>query len=295
MLSHTSLIESRVDYLTATCLIDKLATGEEIEKGIALSVSLLHDEENKGNDRKQFMFKNFIGFTSGQATVARSNRGMLFRLSGECARDRWKEVYDISTNVSRVDVAATIKLNGAWSDLSRVHLDEVRRWARVSSPRLQVRRVDGGKDGSSLLIGNRTSNAYGRIYDKEAESKSEDYEACWRYEVEYKKDLANAACEHMSASVKPDLVASSVALEWFRQHGCGLGEILPVESLPCSSSEASDDNRRLRWLRSGVRRSIEGLTARGKLVDVLNALGLYSEVLASVGYFDRVQPEEEKP
>lgn len=285
MTSQATLVESRVDYLTASVMLDKLASGEEVERSRTIAAKLLMQQESAGNDVRRWASHSFKGFQVGQLCYGESGTGMLFRVSGDAARDNWESIYDVSTNVARLDVAATVKLNGAWSDMSRVHLDEARQYQREHSPKLKVTRIDGGKHGCTLNIGSRSSDAFGRIYDKEAESKNEAWQDCWRYEVEFKRSMAEQAAALLSDASIEQVDPAALAFSWLARRIKVPEGLL---NLPCNITarplQPSDSARTLRWVRTGVKPSVRRLIERGMLRDVLAALGIHSDMLASAGY-----------
>ena len=288
------LVESRVDYITATCLLDKLMDGSELVMADALADDLLTEQERRGNDVRRFHLMGFDGLASGQVSVGKSELGFLFRISGETAGARWQDVYDLSTNVSRLDVAATYELKGAWLDLSRVHHAEALDYQKRTAPRMKVTRIDGGKDGCSLLIGSRVSDEYGRCYDKELESKDEAYQNCWRYEVEFKRDAANLAASELAARSSDPLAPAVMASRWFARRRISPPQLSEGCCFTRSSQQPSDDLRRLRWFRAGCRGPAQKLIASGKGKELLIALGLNSDVLSGLGYIRRPTTEGEQ-
>lgn len=280
----SELIESRVDWISASVMLKDCSSDAELIAAGKLAASLLTAEEQRGNRLQRFSLHGFNGLRAGSAAVGKSASGMIFRLSGDVAAEQWKNVYELSTNVSRLDCAATLRHTGAWIDRSRVHLDEARSYAKKSAPKMRVTRIDGGAHGTTLNIGSRVSDAYGRIYDKEAESQSDHYRDCWRYEVEFKRDKANLACSALSGSSLDSLAPASVSLSWFEARGIVPGQSLTGVALPRSFQAPGELDNSLLWFRTGVRGSVARVIAGGRLKEALDSLGLYAEVLASAGY-----------
>jgi len=268
------LVESRVDWITGTMMLHKATTPDPIECSLQLADELITNERRKGNQLRRWSFSGFDGLTSGQVSVGQSGQGMIYRLSGDAARDNWQKVHAVATNISRLDVAATYELQKEWRDMSYVHWLEAMDYQRKHNPRMRVTRIDGGKFGRTLTIGSRSSDAYGRIYDKHAESKREEYRDCWRYEVEFKRSQAVQAAQLLADSPGRPAQAAEVASGWFRTRGCSHIEVPTDQTLPCSSQQPSEDARRLRWLRMGVRGSVQRLIETGHKDEVLQALGI---------------------
>lgn len=273
-MNNTELVESRVDYLTATCLNDSLHEGQDFDRALQLGYDLVETEHRRGNDKHPWQSQSFQGVRSGQVCVGRSERGLLFRLSGQLAADHWRDVYRDATNVSRVDCAATVRLTGNWRDLSRVHHDEALQYQKEHSPKLRVTRVDGGKHGCTLNVGSRSSNAYARIYDKSAESGLPEYDDCWRYELEAKKDYALLVAARLSADNDDGLCPAAIACGWLERRGVSTPWNPRVVLINMGPRASSDDQRRLSWYTSTVAPGVQSLIAKGKLNEVILALGL---------------------
>ena len=278
-------VESRVDWLTATSLLQHWTDESTPERVSTYAEKMLHEEEARGNRIRHQSLFGFHGLASGQAFVGKSAQGYLFRLSGEAAAERWHDVYHLSTNVSRLDTALTIKRDGDARDFTRIHEQEARDYARQSSPRMKVTRIDSGTRGRTLNIGSRSSDAYGRIYDKGAESKRAEYQDCWRYEVEWKRGLAKQAASLLCGCDGLAVSPGEMSAGWFSTLRVGLPQCRCSSSLPSSPGRPTEVERSLQWFRAAGRGSGAFLIERGMIQDLLAALGLTADVLASAGYF----------
>lgn len=273
MLNQT-LIESRVDYLTCTTYHHWCTNPAQFQRQLTRALDVLQAEKRRGDDVKGWRMESFNGFTSGRFSIAQNDHGLLIRLSSDLAAMHWHDFFLDATNVSRIDCAATFREDGPWTDRTQTHLDEVRSWASVSSPRLRVTRIDGGLHGNSLMVGSRSSEAYARIYDKYAESKHEAYQDCWRYEVEFKKRSALRVAFQLSETVLDVLGPARLALGWLTRRNVDVGQIhsfkLERELMPAVTC----DERKYRWLRRSVAPLVSRLIKSGHLAETLDALGL---------------------
>lgn len=273
------LIESRVDYLTATCLTDSLHDGQSFERALQFGYDMVQTEHRKGNDKSIWRSESFEGFRSGQICVGRNERGLLFRLSGQLAANHWRDVYQDASNVSRIDCAATVRLEGRWLDLSRLHHDEALLYQKERSPHLRVTRIDGGKHGNTLNVGSRSSEGYGRIYDKWSESHVEEYRDCWRYEVEFKKRSALFKAAYLASEESDDLLPAAICMQWFKARGVRSIQI-PRDSVnTLTPYSPSDDERRLAWISKSVAPLLRRLIDNGRQNDVMVALGFSGMLL----------------
>ncbi len=137
-------------------------------------------------------------------------------------------------------------------------------------------------EGGTLYVGHRSSDIFGRLYDKGAQlGDNIPPRQLWRYEVEYKRKPA----QQMAASLwGPDRTADerrSIILTnveaFFRERG------LPVPfAAPCDghhsvirfATRQQDAEKTLRWLTQQVQPAIMRLSLAGKAEQVSEALGL---------------------
>lgn len=284
MIEECEVIENAVDWITATALYQKEDCAVSGERCATLASRLLLQEEQKKNRMRTWSMMGFKGFACGQVQCGIGGQGYLFRLSGEVAATHWREVYALSTNVSRVDCQFTVRHDGAWIDRAVYHADEVRRYQREKAPHMKVTLIDGGKHGRSLCIGSRASTQYGRIYDKEKESKLECYRDCWRYEVEFKKSAAEFVCAELAAEDPPGSSPGSQVAKWMERRQINPGQLLMDVALPCSHKKSSDALRSLEWFRRCVKPSVDRCLAWGSSRETLDALGIDGATLRALGW-----------
>jgi DNA relaxase NicK len=130
----------------------------------------------------------------------------------------------------------------------------------------------------TVYLGSRTSERYGRVYDKLAESRDEHYRHCWRWEVEVKGEPAGNLADRLVDA--PDAAGQMLALlsDYFSTAGVAPPLIVPrLGERWQIATRSTDDARRLRWLAEQVRPVLDGLTARGWGTDARSALGLPPE------------------
>lgn len=131
--------------------------------------------------------------------------------------------------------------------------------------------------GDTLAIGSRSSPRYGRLYDKGLESGEEHYAGSWRYEVEYK----GAAVSHIIAGLRKSqfslaYVVSTVAGQFDAWHIARTFHSSSPIKPAALGKRKTDVERKIKWLETQVRGT----------VDKLRRLGLELDVLAALGFFD---------
>lgn len=291
MLSEATVIEDAVDWITATAMYEKEDCAVSGERCAGLASTLLQTEEAKGNRMRTWYMMGFSGLACGQVQAGISGRGFLFRLSGEVAAAHWREVYALSTNVSRLDCQFTLRHDGPWFDRALYHASEARRYQKERAPHMKVTVIDGGAHGRSLCVGSRSSDQYARIYDKEKESRQEHYRDCWRYEVEFKKEAAEFAAAELSAEENSRLTPGAQVAGWLRRRKIDPGQLLMDVALPCSHKRSSDAIRSLKWFRSSVKPSVDRVLKHGLASEALDALGIMGETLRGLGWQRPARPD----
>jgi hypothetical protein len=132
-----------------------------------------------------------------------------------------------------------------------------------------------------MQLGARSSVQFGRIYNKEIESRQSYYKGALRYEVQLNKELAQQVAEYLDKTECQEAAIASIVDAWFVKHH--VAQILS----PCffeqkSAAAWSFDSPRvskelgasLTWMSVQVRPTIERLVSIGKRAEVLEALGL---------------------
>jgi hypothetical protein len=114
---------------------------------------------------------------------------------------------------------------------------------------------------------------FGRIYDKERESKLDHYKGAVRYEVEYKDLYAKRLAQRLAAVNQSQEVMLLHLHSFFADRGNDLG----LSDDHCLSLGAlvngSDHSRELRWLAVQIRPTVQRLVECGLAHEVFEALG----------------------
>lgn len=270
------LVSAGVDWLT--CTARDPARSENLR---AVAWQLLYEQAGLGSDLKPWSWMGYGGYICGPIAMGERHDGCYCRLSGRCAHDNWRRCAVWADNVSRIDLQCTVRLpdttNPAALAYAAVQHPDIRRRGRAVTT---ATHIENTKRGETTYIGSRSSDRMGRLYNKGVESKEEVYRDCWRWEIEYK----NRAAPHVSGwlSLQPDdatAVAATVHrayADWGAPPDWRAGA-LDVSSPP--ARQQTDDERRLAWLYAQVRPVVAGLTERGRLVEVVRALGLEAQLI----------------
>jgi hypothetical protein len=243
----------------------------------------------QGNEWLAFRFSGYEGFRCGPIAYGRRDDGAIIRASSVAAAPVFVATAGITgVHATRVDVQATLNYG-----------DDLVNWARGLAARSLAAREAGLKHrgwqihvregygtGDTLEIGSRSSEAYGRVYDKHRESMASQKEqnrgvgvgsfplGCWRYEVEYKGSQAENVWQHLRAAPDAAVAAGGLVRTWYGDRGI----VLPLDVAAGPSLRSvrvtPDVERQLRWLGVSVLPTVQSLINRGFSRQVYEVLGL---------------------
>jgi hypothetical protein len=207
-------------------------------------------------------------------------------LSGYDAAVAWRILLPVAENVSRVDLAVTIRTRNEVGDLVQVYYDWVKQNLGAWEAR-KLTKIENNKGGQTLYVGSRASDQFGRIYDKGAQDKKLKVPPgyLWRYEVEFKEDRAGKIANQLRDLVDPNAspaqrIQQTVYL-WFDSR-----DVPPLfcraKSLPLDSTvsaRVTTDEKALAWLSAQVAPTVARLMNKGKTDQTLQALGVQKWVI----------------
>lgn len=221
----------------------------------------------------------YEGLSIGGSFVGKRERDTVAIFSGERAKPAYPLLYRRDTHVSRVDVQVSFQYRTTTANVAQVARDAVERDNRkVSSARQRnATLIEDLRSGSTCYVGQKTSEQFARIYNKEAESGKSEYARVWRYEVQLKNKLAVKLCEQLATGIyKPEAHAITFVKQWLRHRGVSTpwkaeAELLP---LPKIERDPTENEQKLHWLRTQVRPALRTLLKYGLRDAILEALGL---------------------
>jgi len=236
------------------------------------------DEWIKGANRKPRSMLGYDGEGWEHGFMGQRNDGWMLQLSGGISHDYARKILIRDVNCTRIDLQLTFKLDIDNPGFGKTELEkaEGRKWRGEVHQGTNFILIDGrGKKGDTVQIGARSSENYGRLYDKARESGEDIYEQCWRYEVEYKGDAARYHAKALAQNIDRKTIAGILksrfsdwgfSTDWF--------DALPIGGVQYKRS-SYDKDRILSWLAKQVNPSIQKLLQNGTGLDELGAvLGL---------------------
>lgn len=263
------IVSSGVDWITATQHLTKRKQSfREIGEGLL----------NADNAAlyKIVPAKRF-GFTGWQGDRyfygVRGNECMLM-VSGSRADMLVSDIVKEASNISRLDVQVTVFTGSDKANLAKHGFAHLARLHHGRGRKSGSTLITKQPTGDSLLIGSRRSDAYARLYDKGVESKKAEAKTLWRYEVEFKRRLANRVANHIVADPHTPTASARVVHEWYTRKGLEpFYEAVSLSQIALFRIDRTDTDI-LEWFRATVSKSIIKAANRYGLPAVLESLQL---------------------
>lgn len=271
-----TVLESQVDWITATA-----RTGHGGTELLDLGATILTEERSKGNYGRSTTFEGYHGTVSQHCFVGYRLDGACIRLGGSLARDRWGEVAHIATNVSRLDVAVTAVSNPSTDHLAVDYWRGTPRLAVRGGRQLEYTLIQTRGAGDTLYCGRRSSERFGRIYDKHFESKGLYPRGSWRFELEYKGGTAKEVASRLAAATDVPRAILGIVENRYQEWGM----ITPWDTVTATFSDRAprtptDNDSRMKWLTEQVSGTVETLSSSYTGEQLRKALGLQIDTTA---------------
>jgi DNA relaxase NicK len=246
---------------------------------------LVEEEIERGNDKRNSKLQGYHGSRAGGATFGVRYDGYICQLRGATARDNWHRLIPHASNVSRIDVQATFRFETPQTDLMRRAFDRARKAKMKPGRKPSFRLTWDTKKGQTLNFGSRSSDIFGRMYDKGRESKTEVSDLLIRQEVEYKNDPAMSVAKRLDGSEDEAMLAASLACSEFRDRAIITHPLLNGEVESARVATSSDDARRLAYIRASLSKTVQKVLRTFTVEEVIDALGL-SDLVVSKSLID---------
>lgn len=221
--------------------------------------------------------KSYRGFSIGHMRWGTRTDSDIIILSGIDAQAFWTLFAPLCSNCSRLDLAVTCRIDSPMPGLLEMYKREARAIGRVPSRRYP--HIENGTGGQTLYVGSRSSDQFGRVYDKAREQgDARWFDRCWRYEVQYQDTLAKLALKSiidLPSSTELAGRINALVYTWFQTRDIpplfelkGGAQVLERSAVVVTSS------KQLAWLTTQVRPTVQQLLQGGFEDEVLQALGI---------------------
>lgn len=263
-------LSAGIDWITCTA-----RSPAKVAALLSLGKDLIKQEVGTGGKEQPWYFQGFSGHSAGSVSAGYSGIGACVRASGAAARECAKELIECADNVSRLDVQTTVRSGdhgaGYASDLYRSITRPDGRRGRQLAKTL----ITSTYSGDTMYLGRRISDMYGRVYNKSAEDKVSEDPPRWRYEVEFKRKVAQAQAQAYAQAESQEEWCTSRVYHWFKDRSVTppFGPLASCSDSGNSRGSPAQSNQ-LQWLKVGVRPVVQKLAAEYGWPDVLAILGV---------------------
>lgn len=230
-------------------------------------------EDQRGRKPHWRWVLGYYGRVGEHCFVGKGEQGAMIQVSSGLANHLCMPVSRIGGKCSRIDLQLTVPaVSSASQTLHEAFVMASAVPKRNGHPTL-VQMRDTNYGARMLEIGSRQSEVYGRIYDKYAESKMEEYRGMVRYEIEVKQPQSVDLHRWLMEDRLTMFNAKHITTEWFRKRGVPVfWDDYELKSPPDIVKRTKNDDTKVSWLASQVRPSVKELCAKGKALEVAKAL-----------------------
>jgi hypothetical protein len=255
------LLEAGVDYITVTAQEVELC-----ELMLAIGGQELSLLEREGFVSKKMGVEGYRGFGAKGLFYGTGKQGSLLRTTGPSARRLLKDLAGRGFKVTRVDLQASVISPDTREEVPREIVDAVRAFNRGAgrAGKRDPQLIDSGSRGSTAYFAQRGQARFGRIYDKNRESRGRYPAGTWRCEFEARRHLAPLILDqYQRAAFSEEYVVGTVRaafLDW------GLDLAIPeylVTELPKIGRRKTDIEKQLDWLENVAGKVLEKVTQAG--------------------------------
>lgn len=262
-------ISAGADWLTATAC----GAGHALDFD-RIAYEVFKEEKSGGGEVSAALRYGFEGQKARGFFCGVREHDRLIVLSGPRTPALLASVLRASTNVSRLDVQVTVWTHGEQPNLAVQGWHSLARHPNKRGRQGKATLIQSRPSGDTLNVNSRSSDRFGRLYDKATEAKLGPPRTVWRYEVEFKRGQANHYARALCARSDPSTVAAQVVHDFFSSKGVSpsfLKPDKPTVSLPLNSNLDRDV---LRWFEDSVSVTVARSINRYGLARTLEALGL---------------------
>lgn len=218
----------------------------------------------------------YEGWRINGASWGRRDTDDIATFSGSTAHGNWQSIAPYLETCSRLDLAVTVWYKNHDLSLAGKKFQVIQQKAEDLPVQRKYTYITNLIGGDTLYVGSRQSETFGRLYDKCMQSQDLAYANSWRWEVEYHKPYAYSVLGQMdSAQNLEDFILAHVK-GWFEERlvDCPFSPSSEQKTVNQIKRNPTKDEQTLEWLQDNVAKSVSKLAKKGKIKQVLEALGL---------------------
>lgn len=269
--ANLRVLESAIDYCTCTYS----GSDKFLEVMKARALAWMKERELEGFRRKPWGMEGYNGQAIDGLSVGHRDHSTIIRLSGLMAKRHAAVALTWATNVTRLDLQVTLQdddLEREWARAINNHMQTLPGTA-IGYP--QVSLTTNQPKGSTVYVGARISHRFFRCYDKTAESDNVYPPGCWRFEMEYKQDVARSALRGLASQSYSAAAVMNVLQNEMMAHQMRLPAApLAHNWRPTVIQQPTDDQKRIEWLRRSIRPMLDRMLETLPIDTITDALGL---------------------
>lgn len=241
----------------------------------SLGCYLLMRSAQQGNRVAYFKRGPYQGGQTRDVGYAEHHGRGLVELRGEVARDWGLLLLPWTDKVSRIDLQVTVNQEPYWDDMAYCAWLDAKDKARIEGRPAHYTLYADATKGHTLYIGRRASRFQARLYEKGKEDGAAEWENCWRYEVQARRERAQQVAGELGGASQPEAEITRLVHSHFNARG-----VVPIYhpsepyQLAPLPPECTDSARSLKWLGSSVAPVVERLYSTGDYDAALRALGI---------------------
>lgn len=270
-------IRAGVDWLSCTLARDARSAQEWVRTCQECIIEI----SAEGHVLGDFGINGYRGVIAGGSFIGQREDSFFCQLSGRYAEVYFNRVMRDDLHISRIDLAVTVQFRvmpqslGATAYAVASEADRGLSTAR----RRKIWYMSGSDGGYTLYIGSPSSDQRGRLYNKEVQSGTPEYERTWRYEIVLRNARAMACVETLLACPVADRLGccSSLVGGWYQSRGVSVPwkTLAHYAVLPVVAQAPSDAEKKLEWLSKQVKPAVAWLIEAGYGEAVIVALGIH--------------------
>lgn len=272
------VIESQADWLTVS------AHGQDRARDMLdLALRLAKEEQAQGNKPSSWRSMGYEGTHVGRVEYGqRDQYSTILRLSGDAADRMFGVAHQLADTVTRLDLAVTWQADPPVPYLGQQAYHQAFTKYKLDKRKARPQFHGDGDGGFDCIVGDRSSEYYFRLYNKEAEERASmgklydgRYDACWRYEVELKGTVASQVADLYLDATSRSGFTQRYLYAYCTAHGIKpeFPDIGKTRLVP-GFRRRSDADSKLAHLAKNVRPTVDWLREAGREEDLLRVLGL---------------------
>jgi len=243
--------------------------------------------EGEGHKVEEVTIMGYTGVRAGSFFLGGRGDDTIYIAKGaEAGRFYSWFQQDYGVTCTRLDLEITLDFEEKYGEAQGRAAEAMALWKKqsVEGKPYNVEYRDNHGNGDTLYLGRRSSQRFGRVYDKHKEAGLLDGSPCWRWEVELKKELAFRTWTQFLTSQNDARLIQSVVVVAFDHWGIDLPvKFDEIEWVDLRESRSkTKDEETLAWIEKAVVPAIKRLL-KSKIANqtqdvIMEAMDTYYEM-----------------